>query len=141
MAALETLGTIGWQVGALGIAIVTVTYLAIVRWWTDHLGRVLAGLLTAVSLVLALTVLRIMKVDLPGNDLAWRAIVFWLFASAVWSALVTMLWAQFFAPRRRSTGDRLTTPHGRGYEESNLAAAGRDRDGDSHDRSGGDDRQ
>lgn len=135
---LDLLGTIGWQVGAAGIVAVTLTYLIIVRWWTDHLGRIIAALLIALSLVLTLTVVRILRVDLPGKDLVWRVVVFWLFGAAVWSAFFTMVWAQFFAPRlrNRASKDRLTTPQGRGHEESDMADSRPDRDGGSHDRSG-----
>jgi hypothetical protein len=108
---LEQLGSLGYQIGSFGIVAVAVVYFTIVRWWTDALGRVLAGILGTTSMVLVMVALRQLDVDLPGNFFAWRAAVFWLFGIAVWTGLVTLIWAQFLAPRQ------LTTPQRRGHEE------------------------
>jgi hypothetical protein len=132
---LEQFGNWGYQIGAVGIVAVTVTYFIIVRWWTDILGRVLAGVLGTTSLVLTMSTLRMLHVSLPDFFL-WRAAVFWLFAIAVWAGLSTMVWSQFYAPKVRHR-ERLTTPQRREHEETDLAHPWHDRDGDSDSLSGG----
>jgi hypothetical protein len=118
---LEQFGSLGYQIGSFGIVAVAVVYFTIVRWWTDVLGRVLAGVLGTTSLVLVMVAFRQLNVDLPGNFFAWRAAVFWLFGIAVWTGLVTLIWAQFLAPRYQ----QLTTPQRRGHEEQvDSAGAG-----------------
>jgi len=84
---LESLGSLGYQIGAAGIFLVAVIYFVIVRWWTDVLGRVLAAILGTTTSVLVMVALRQLGVDLPGGFLAWRAAVFVLFAIAVWSGV------------------------------------------------------
>jgi hypothetical protein len=110
---LEQLGSIGYQIGSIGILAVAVVYFTIVRWWTDALGRVLAAILGTTSLVLLMVAFRQLDVDLPGNFFAWRAAVFWLFGIAVWTGLITLVWAQFLAPRH----NKMTTPQRRGHEQ------------------------
>src|ERR1044071_985508 len=134
---LEQLGTIGYEVSAFGVLFVTIAFLSIVRWWTDILGRVLAAVLSTVSLILILTLLRLVHIQIPGL-IWWRIILFWSFGLAVWAGLFTMIWAQFLAPRLRyQFHDRLTTPRRRGHEEADLADSRPDRDGGTHNDSTG----
>jgi MFS family permease len=139
---LLDLGSIGYQVAAAGILLFTVSFLVVVKWWTDWLGRVLAGVLSATSAVLVVTTIRQIWPGLGGGVLVIRAIVFWLFGLAVWSGLATFVWAQFFAPRIKGT--RLTRSRTTRMEQVNekasLADPRHDRDGDLHDRTGGHDR-
>lgn len=131
----------GYQVGAAGIVFFTISFLLVVRWWTDWLGRVLAGTLLATSMVLSLTTLRQFHPEWGHSYYVCRLIVFWVFGLAVWSSLVTFVWAQFFAPRLKGT--RLKrVPHDEGKyrnEEAALADSRHNRDGDLHDRTGGHD--
>ncbi|MET0416557.1 MAG: hypothetical protein ABW022_11110 [Actinoplanes sp.] len=110
--ALLDIGSLGFQIGALGILLFTFLFLVAVRWWTDWLGRVFGGVLFATSAVLAMTAYRQINPEHGEIVFIVRAIIFWLFGIAVWSSLVTFVWAQFFAPRSR--GSRLvrkrTTP-------------------------------
>jgi len=131
---LEGLGNLGYQVGAVGLIAVAVIYFMIVRWWTDPLGRVIAAVLGAVSLVLITTILRMLHIGIP-HFMVWRAMMFWMFALAVWSGLMALIWAQLLAPRIKH--DRLTTPRRRGHEEADLADSRPDRDGrPDHDSAG-----
>jgi hypothetical protein len=115
---LEPLGNLGYTVGAVGIILVTVLYFLLVRWWNDHLGRVIAAVLGSISLVLITTILRMMHVGIP-HFMVWRATMFWLFGLAVWAGLLTLIWAQFFAPRVKQ--GRLPTPPRRGNESEQEA--------------------
>lgn len=134
---VESIGNIGYQVGAVGIISFTVSFLLITRWWTDLLGRLVAGVLFTISAVLSMTVARMLNVQFPGGLFLWRAIVFWAFAFAVWTALCTFLWAQFLAPRIRKDTGRMTTRREHNSEqEVDLAGTRHSGDGDLHDHSG-----
>lgn len=100
---LLDLGSIGYQVGAAGIIAFTTCYLVAIPWWTDWLGRVLAGSLFSTSAVLLLTTLKQLNPEWDHTYEVVRLVVFWVFGLAVWSSLITFVWAQFFAPRVRST--------------------------------------
>jgi hypothetical protein len=131
-------GNIGYQIGAAGIVAFSVSFLVVVRWWTDHLGRVIAGVLSAVSGVLIMTTLRMVSPKLVQNSafLEVRLVLFWAFGLGIWIALGSFLWAQFLAPRIRLT-ERMTTRKEHHYEEGIAAHPGHDRDGDSDSLSGG----
>lgn len=134
---VETLGNIGYQVGAVGIVAFAVSFLVITRWWTDLLGRLVAGVLITISAVLTMTVMRMLEVPLPGGLMVWRLVVFWAFGLAVWTALSTFLWAQFLAPRiRKQTGRMTTRREHRSEQETDLAGSGDSRNGSLHDHSG-----
>lgn len=135
---VENIGNIGYQVGAIGIVLFSASFLIITRWWTDLLGRLVAGVLFTISAVLSMTVARMMNVEFPGGLFLWRAIVFWAFAFAVWTALCTFVWAQFLAPRIRKTSGRMTTRREfhRDEQEAGLADSRHRSDGDLHDRAG-----
>lgn len=106
---LLELGSIGYQIGAVGILVFTLAFLASVRWWSDSLGRVMAAVLTTTSGMLVVTAIRQIWPDIDGAIFVWRAIVFWLFGIAVWASIGTFLWAQFFAPRlKRIRGSRMS---------------------------------
>lgn len=96
-------GSLGYQIGAVGIVAFTLAFVIVVRWWTDWLGRVLAGVLSATSAVLVVTTIRQIWPELGGGMLIVRTVVFWVFGLAVWSGLATFLWAQFIAPRIKGT--------------------------------------
>lgn len=100
---LLDLGSLGYQIGAVGIVAFTLAYLVIVRWWTDILGRVVAGVLFAMSGVLVISTIRQIHPDVTEAFLVWRLVVFWFFGVGVWTALGTFVWAQFFAPRIKGT--------------------------------------
>jgi hypothetical protein len=104
---LESIGSWGYQVGAVGIILLTVFYLVAVPWKTDILGRLIAGVLGSLSSVLIIIAARQLGWDPPGGLLVWRAIVFCVFGAAVWTALGTFIWAQFWAPRVQR--NRVTT--------------------------------
>lgn len=104
---LEQLGTWGYWMGASGIILINLVFAVAVPWWNDILGRLIMGVLTALSLVLGIIILRQLGVELPGSLVLWRAIVFWVFGLAVWTALGTFIWAQYMAGRVQK--NRLTT--------------------------------
>jgi MFS family permease len=131
---LVDFGSLGYQVGGAGIVAFTLAYLVIVRWWTDTLGRVVAGVMSATSGVLIITTLRQIYPGHDGSILVYRAVVFWLFGAAVWSALSIFVWVQFLAPRIRRS-----TPREK-HEEVALADSWHDPDVGLHDVSGGHDR-
>lgn len=135
---LIEIGNWGYQVGAVGIVAFTIAFLVITRWWTDSLGRLVAGVLLMISLVLSMTVLRMFDIPLPGGLPIWRVIVFWGFGVSVWVGLITFLWAQFLAPRIRRSGGRMTTrrEHNRDEQEAGMADYRHGSDGGSHDHSG-----
>jgi len=110
-------GSLGYQIGAVGIVFFTVAFLVSVRWWTDWLGRVLAGVLFATSAVLVVTTIRQLNPDLGGSFLIVRAVVFCLFGAAVWTSLATFVWAQFFAPRIKGTRLVRVSDHTKGKNE------------------------
>lgn len=100
---LLELGSLGYQIGALGVVIFTLVYLVAVRWWTDWLGLVLASVLFTTSGVLIVTTIRQIW---PGTDhtiYVIRAVAFWAFGIAVWGSIATFIWSQWFAPRVRTT--------------------------------------
>lgn len=100
-------GNWGYFVGAIGILLLTVSYLVIVdRWWKDLLGLVLGAVLITVSSVIATSTIRLWMPDIAGWFLYLRVAVFWAFALAVWSGLGLFLWAQFFAPRIKQRKDK-----------------------------------
>lgn len=132
---VELFGNIGYQFGVVGILTFTISFLTIVRWWTDHLGRVIAGIMISLSTVLIMTILRMLHVELPGGLLVWRVVVFWIFGAGVWIGFGSLVWAQFFAPRIRRS--HLTTRREHSDEEVDLAGGGNDRDGDPDRVSGG----
>lgn len=135
---VETLGNVGYQIGAVGIAAFTLAFLVIVRWWTDLLGRLIAGVLFTLTLVLIMSTLRMLHVELPGGLLTWRLGVFWLFGAVVWSALGTFIWAQFWAPRIRESARMTTRREYRSEEQADLADRRHGRDGRSDRVPGGD---
>jgi hypothetical protein len=140
---LENFGNLGYQIGALGIIAFTIAFLVVVRWWTDILGRVIAGVFSATSAVLIMTTLRMFGYANAEAFFAWRAAVFWLFGIGVWSGLGTFLWSQFMARRVNPRGVRskVTTPQTRREhrnEEVDLADRRPHRDVGPHDRPGGD---
>lgn len=128
-----SIGALGYQVGAAGIVAFTLCYLVAIKWWTDWLGRVLAGVLFTTSAVLVTITLRQLNPDLAGHYFVWRAIAFWGFGLAVWASWATFLWAQFFAPRLKH---RTTRKDKQGEQEADLADSRSGRDGDPDDRSG-----
>lgn len=134
---LHDIGNFGYQVGALGIVAFTVAFLVIVRWWTDHLGRVIAGVLASISAVLIMTTVRMVKPELAADHtyLTARGVVFWVFGLGIWIGLGSFVWAQFLAPRIRQS-ERMTTRREHKHEEADLAGSRPDRDDGSDDRSG-----
>lgn len=134
---LLSLGNFGYQIGAVGIIAFSVAFLVIVRWWTDHLGRVIAGVLMSMSSVLIMTTVRMISPELMTDHtyLATRAVVFWVFGLGIWIGLGSFVWAQFVAPRIRQS-DRMTTRKEYKHEEADLADRGPDRDDGSDDRAG-----
>lgn len=134
---LLDVGNVGYQVGAVGIVAFTLAYLATVRWWSDHLGRVIAGVTSAMSAVLAMTTLRMIYPSIINDQtyLIVRLVIFWSFGLGVWLALTSFVWAQFFAPRIRQS-ERGFIPR-RKHEEAHLADRRHPRDGGVHDDPGG----
>lgn len=140
---LLSIGNIGYQVGAVGIIAFSVAFLIGVRWWTDHLGRVIAGVLSSMSAVLVMTTVRMLSPELATDHtyLTVRLIVFVVFGSGIWIALASFVWAQFFAKRiRHSSDSRMTTRREHKDEEADLADSRSDRDVHLHDRAGRHDR-
>jgi MFS family permease len=114
----------------LGIVAFTIVYLAAVRWWTDILGRVIAGVFSATSAVLVVSTIRLINPDINGIYISVRALVYWLFGIAVWAGIGAFLWAQFMAPRGRTTRKEFF------HEEAHLADRGNRDHGGLHDHSG-----
>jgi phosphotransferase system glucose/maltose/N-acetylglucosamine-specific IIC component len=127
-------GSTGYQIGALGIVAFAVSFFAVVRWWTDLLGRVLAFVFGITSLVLLVSAYRsLTQIDSHGF-LTVRAIVYWVFGIGIWTGLISFYWFQFFAPRIRH---RTTRREDERHEQEADVAAGRSaRDGGSDDRAG-----
>lgn len=141
---LEDFGNWGYQLGAVGIVGFTVAFLVVVRWHSDMLGRIIAGVLTSTSGVLIMSTLRMFGFAQFDFFFAWRALVFWLFGIGVWTGLATFLWAQFWAPRIRNRHrPEWTTPATRReYNDAqadfaNRRASGDDRSHDDPGRHGG----
>lgn len=132
-------GNVGYQIGAAGIVAFAVAFLFIVRWWTDHLGRMIAGVLAAMSGVLIVTTLRMINPELAENMgfLLTRLLMFWAFGLGVWTALGSLIWAQFLAPRI-SGGERMTTRKEYRSEEAYLADSRHGSDGSLDGLPGGD---
>lgn len=131
---LLEVGSWGYQIGALGIVTFTVSFLMVVRWWTDLLGRVLAFVFTITSIVLLLSAYRSLTHADSENFMIVRLVVYWTYGVGVWGGIVSFLWFQFFAPRVK----HLTTRRDRQNEESTMAGSRNDRDGGSDRHSGGD---
>lgn len=100
---LKLIGDVGFVVAAVGVLTFSLSFLIAVPWWTDRLGRAIAGVLGSVSIILILSILRLLQVPIPGL-FWWRAFVFTAFAATIWAATFAFIWAQFLAPRikRRS---------------------------------------
>jgi hypothetical protein len=73
---LLDIGSTGYQIGALGIVAFAVSFFAVVRWWTDLLGRVLAFVFGITSLVLLVSAYRSLTDVQSHGFLVVRAIVF-----------------------------------------------------------------
>lgn len=126
---LHEVGSLGYQVGALGILVFTVSFLVTVRWWTDFLGRVLAFVFMGVSAVLVVSAYRTLANPDGHGFFIMRAVVYWTFAAGIWSGLVAFFWTQFFA--------RRATRRERRNEEVGMADHRHNRYGSSDGRSGG----
>jgi len=98
---LKIIGDIGFLVAGVGSAIFTILFLGTVKWWTDVLGRVLACVVGSIGIIMALSMVRLFGLPLPGL-FWWRAIMFNALALAIWSGVIAFSWSQFFAPRRRA---------------------------------------
>lgn len=132
---LLSVGNIGYQVGAVGIIAFTIAFLVVVRWWTDFLGRIIAGVLSGICGVLIMSTIRMLYPNIDPSFFMWRAIVFWLFGLGVWIALGSFIWAQFFAPRLRN--ERMTTRREfKDEQESDVGSRRSSSDGDPDDRAG-----
>jgi hypothetical protein len=107
-------GSLGYQIGAGGIIAFTVAFLVSVRWWTDWLGRVIAGVLFSTSAVLVVVVLRQLFPEWEGSFLIVRAAVFWFFGVSIWISLASFVWSQFFAPRIKGSRLVRVTDHTKG---------------------------
>lgn len=134
---LLNVGNVGYQVGAGGILAFTLAYLITVRWWSDHLGRVIAGVFSSMSMVLMVTTMRMVSPEIVTNHTyaGFRILVFWTFGLGVWFALVSFVWAQFFADRIRQS-ERGIKRKRKKDEKGCLADRGHHRDGDLHDDPG-----
>ena len=90
----------------LGLAFVTTSYFIVVRrWWADLLGATIGFVFLSVALVLGVVTWRIMGWPLHGDIMVWRAVLYPLLATAIWCGGCVMIWAQFWAPRRKSRRD------------------------------------
>jgi hypothetical protein len=135
---LLELANIGYQVGAVGIIVFTFSFLVVIRWWTDHLGRVIAGVLAAMSAVLMITTARMLDPTLTDHTTYQmvRIGVFWVFGLGIWIALSSFVWAQFFAPRIRKS-ERMATRKEHNREEVDSPGTRDNRHGDPDRVSGG----
>ena len=105
---LKTIGDYGFIASALMLGMFSILFLASVRWWTDPLGRIIAGVLTVVLLIMSLAVVVLVGIPLPGINW-WRVFLYGTLATLMAVGNVTFIWAQFFAPRRKA---RSTQPRG-----------------------------
>lgn len=127
---LLELGDWGYRIGSVGIVVFTVAFLVVVRWWSDLLGRVIAGVFSITSGILLTGAYRTLE---PGDTpvfLWWRAVIYVLFGVVIWSGIFTFIWVQFFAPRIKERKDKHNA-------EIALAGSRHYRDGNSDHTPGG----
>lgn len=98
---LELAGDIGFVVAGLGAIALSLAFLLCVRWWTDPLGWILAGLSFSVGTILGLSMVRLLGLPLPGL-FWWRAFLFNALGIALWFGFGAFVWSQFMAPRKRA---------------------------------------
>jgi hypothetical protein len=102
---MKTIGDLAFVASALMLGSFSLLFLFSVKWWTDPLGRIIAGVLTVILLIMSLAVLILTGVPLPGKQW-WRIFLYGSLALLMFAANIAFIWAQFFAPRR---GNQLST--------------------------------
>jgi hypothetical protein len=107
---LRMIGNAGFILAAFMLALFTFLFMFAVRWWTDALGRLIAGVLTVILTMMVFASMRLAGIDIPAVE--WlRAILYGALGFLMTCANVAFVWYQFIGPRlRQRKRNRLTTP-------------------------------
>jgi hypothetical protein len=98
---VELIGDISFVLAALALVVFAVLFLTAVRWWTDQLGRSIAGVVATIAFIVLLGILRIAGL-IASSDLDWiRAIMYPILAVTTWIGTGTFIRAQFLLRRHR----------------------------------------
>jgi hypothetical protein len=93
-------GTIGFQVASFAFIAFVIGFFATVKWWTDVLGRTIAGVVGSAAAIMGVSLCYTIGVPIPG--ILWvRALLYWSFALTMSAAMAAFFWSQFVAPRVR----------------------------------------
>lgn len=110
---LKLVGDVGFILAAFMLALFTILFTASVRWWTDTLGRLIAGVLTVILTMMVFASMRLAGVGIPAVE--WlRAILYGALGFLMTCANMAFVWYQFLSPRmrrhKRVISDSMTTP-------------------------------
>lgn len=103
---MKAIGDLAFIASALMLGTFSIMFLLSVRWWTDPLGRIIAGVLTVVLIIMSLAVVVLTGVPLAGIQW-WRVFLYGGLALFMFAGNIVFVWAQFIAPRKRA---RTTPP-------------------------------
>lgn len=107
MDTLRVIGNVGFVSAAIALTLFAVLFLTSVRWWTDTLGRAIAGVVATVAVICLLA--SIVLLGFPVPFVQWlRAILYPLLGLTAWSATIAFIWSQFLAPRRVPSDETST---------------------------------
>jgi ABC-type nickel/cobalt efflux system permease component RcnA len=110
-------GTVSFEVASFAFIVFTVGFFATVRWWTDALGRSIAGVVGSSAVILVVSLCYTLGVPIPG--ILWvRAVMYSSFALTMSIAVTVFFWSQFIAPRVHERRSRRSAKHQRAAEAS-----------------------
>jgi hypothetical protein len=98
---VREVGTIAFQVASFAFIVFTVGFFMTVRWWTDALGRSIAGVVGSSAAILVVSLCYTLGVPIP--EILWvRAVLYCVFALTMGTGVVVFFWSQFIAPAVRA---------------------------------------
>lgn len=108
-------GTIAFQVASLAFVLFVVGFFTTVKWWTDALGRSIAGVVGSTAAIMGVSLCYTIGIPIPG--ILWvRALLYSAFALTMSAAMIVFFWSQFIAPRVRDRRRHTSAKHQRAAE-------------------------
>jgi len=98
---LKLAGDVGFVLAGTGAFAFALLFFICVRWWSDLLGRILAGAIGSIAFIMVLSMVRLIGLPLPGL-FWWRAFLFNALGLVLWAGAGAFVWTQFFASSRRA---------------------------------------
>lgn len=108
-------GTFAFQVASLMFVLFVIAFFTTVRWWSDILGRTMAGVVGSAAAIMGVSLCYTIGIPIPG--ILWvRAVLYSAFALTMSAAVVVFFWSQFIAPRVRDHYHNASAKHQRAAE-------------------------